>query len=289
MHVLRQSLYKDTKTLVTTETGVTDEPCGNAAVVLIDGRAFNASSNLITFDQIAIQPRYTLSLYLFFLDETSVVNLKSLMQREMSEGLTEEELASTVGVSVQTITEILADNLTHDPAIWDQFALYFHMDVNILRSGGPPHEEGLFDLITESAQLNIQSSPLQMRKVPLLKWDQIDQMIACEEPPRLIQAEMLLETDVPGKRTFTLQVRDNSMLPLISEGEIMFVDPDLPGEPGQYVLVESEAGHPEGILVRQLKNIEGHARLHPLNREYPDLPVTTQRTLGRVVRLRKNL
>jgi SOS-response transcriptional repressor LexA len=89
-----------------------------------------------------------------------------------------------------------------------------------------------------------------MRKVPLLRWDQIDQMVKSNELPRVIHAEVMLETDVPGKRTFAVQVRDNSMQPLFSEGEIIFVNPDLPSEPGHYVVVENEDGRPEGALFR---------------------------------------
>jgi SOS-response transcriptional repressor LexA len=214
------------------------------------------------------------------------VNLKGLVHRELGEGLTEEELASAVGVSVRTIANILLDELPQDPAIWDQFARYFRIHADFLRSGGPPHAEGLFDL-TESTH----PSPLgQMRTVPLLKWDQIDQMVTHEEPPRLIHAEALLETNVPGQRTFAVQVRDNSMQPLFSVGEIIFVNPDLPSESGHYVVVESEDGRPEGALLRQLKELGGQAILHPLNRRYEDTPVTKQRRIwGRVVRLRKNL
>ncbi len=214
------------------------------------------------------------------------MDLKGLVHRELGEGLTEEELASAVGVSVRMIADILVGEFPQDPAIWEYFARYFRMDADFLRSGGPPHSEGLFDL-TESAQ----PSPLgPMRKVPLLRWDQIDQMVTREEPPRLIHAQALLETDVPGKRTFALQVRDNSMQPLFSKGEIIFVNPDLPSEPGHYVVVESEDGRPEGALLRQLKDIGGQAILHPLNRQYQDLPVTKQQRIwGRVVRMRKNL
>jgi len=214
------------------------------------------------------------------------VNLKGLVHRELGEGLTEEELASAVGVSVRTIANILADELPEDSAIWEAFARYFRIHADFLRSGGHPHSEGLFDL-TESAHL----SPLgPMRKVPLLRWDQIDQMVTSEEMPRLIQAEAMLETDVPGQRTFAVQVKDNSMQPLFSEGEIIFVNPDLPGEPGHYVVVESEDGRPEGALLRQVKEIGRQVILHPLNRGYEDLPVTNdQHIWGRVVRLRKNL
>ena len=214
------------------------------------------------------------------------MNLKGLVHRELGEGLTEEELASAVGASVQTIANILANELPQDPAIWEQFARYFRTHADFLRFGDPPHAEGLFEL-TESSY----PSPLgPMRKVPLLRWDQIDQMVTSEEVPRLIQAEAMLETDVPGKRTFAVQVKDDSMQPLFSEGEIIFVNPDLPGEPGHYVVVESEDGRPEGALLRQVKEIGGQVILHPLNRRYEDLPVTKdQRILGRVVRLRKNL
>ena len=214
------------------------------------------------------------------------MDLKRLVHRELSEGLTERELASAVGISMQTIADILIDELPKDPAIWEQFAQYFRIHADFLRSGGPPHAAELFEL-TE----NTHPSPLgPMRKVPLLGWDQIDQMVAPEPLPRLIHAKGLLETDIPGNRTFALQIRDDSMQPVFSEGEIIFVNPELSGEPGDYVVVESEAGSPEGALVRQFKKIGGQAILHPLNRRYEDLPKTKhQRILGRIVRLRKNL
>ena len=214
------------------------------------------------------------------------MNLKGLVHRELSEGLTETELASVVGVSVETIANILADAPPQDRAIWEHFARYFRIDVDFLQIGGPPQSEGQFDL-KESAT----PSPLgQMRKVPLLRWDQIDQMIMPEEPSRVIQAEAMLETDVPGIRTFAMQVKDNSMQPLFSEGEVIFVNPDLPSEAGHYVLVDSENGRPEGALLRQVKETGGQTILHSLNRRDKDLPVTNQhRIVGRVVRLRKNL
>ena len=188
------------------------------------------------------------------------MNLKGLVHRELGEGLTEEELASVVGVSERTIANILADTLPQDPAIWEKFARYFRMDADFLRTGGPLHSEGVFDLTGSTYP-----SPVgQMRKVPLLRWHQIDQMVTSKEPPRVIDGEAMLETDVPGKRTFAVKVKDNSMQPLFSEGEIIFVNPDLPSERGHYVVVESEDGRPEGALLRQLKEIGGQAILHPL-------------------------
>jgi len=214
------------------------------------------------------------------------MDLKGLGHREIGEGLTEEELASTVGVSVEVIANILADELPQDRATGEHVARSFRVDVDFLQIGGPPQSEGLFDL-KESAD----PSPLgQMRKLPLLRWGQIDQMVRPEVPSRVIQAEAMLETDIPGIHTFAMQVKDNSMDPLFSEGEVIFVNPDLPSEPGHYVIIDSEQGRPEGTLLRQLKEIGGQTKLHPLNRRYEDLPMTNQqRILGRVVRLRKNV
>jgi SOS-response transcriptional repressor LexA len=214
------------------------------------------------------------------------MDLKGLIHRELGEGLTEEELATAVGVSTRTIVNILADKLPHDPAIWETFAMYFRMDADFLRAGGPPFQEGLFELTGSTHH-----SPIgEMRKLPLLKEDQIEQMIKSQEPPRVIEAETMLETDVPGTRTFAIQVRDDSMEPLFSEGEIIFVNPDLPTEPGHYVLIESEDGRVKGSHVRQLKEIGGQTILHPFNRRYDDRLMTKQQRIwGRIVRLRKNV
>jgi SOS-response transcriptional repressor LexA len=126
------------------------------------------------------------------------------------------------------------------------------MDAEFLRTGGSLPSERAFDLIRST-----DPSPVgQMRKVPLLRWHQIDQMVTSKEPP--FHAEAMLETDVPGKRTFAVRVKDNSMQPLFIEGDIIFVNPDLPSEPGHYVVVESEDGRPEGALLRQLKESVGN-------------------------------
>jgi len=214
------------------------------------------------------------------------VNLKGLVHRELSEGVTERELASVVGVSIRTIGDILADKLPEDPAIWETFARYFRIEADFLRAGGPPFPPGVFRL----GESRHGASVGPMRKVPLLHSHQVDQMLKNDEPPGVVHAEAMLETDVPGKRTFAVMVKDDSMHPLFSEGETIFVNPDLPSAPGHYVMVESMDSEPTEALLRQLKDISGQTVLHPLNRRYEDLPLTKRhRIWGRVVRLRKNL
>lgn len=58
-------------------------------------------------------------------------------------------------------------------------------------------------------------------------------------------------------RTFAQQVRDESVQPLFSEGEVIFINPNHPSEPGYYVVVESEDGCPERAHFRQLNEIDG--------------------------------
>ena len=213
------------------------------------------------------------------------MDLKGLLRRELSEGIPEKELASLVGISVRTIADILADKLPHDPRIWGKFGRYFRINADFLRAGGPPLPNGIFELTGDGHRC-----PLgYLRTVPLLKPSQIAQMFMSNEPPPVVHAETMLETDVAGKRTFALTVQGDSMEPLFREGDIVFVNPDLSAEPGDYVMVQSEESQ-EGTLLRQFKEIGGRAVLHPLNGRYEDLRVSPQyRIGGRVVRVRKNV
>ncbi|MEX5216808.1 MAG: LexA family protein [Nitrospiraceae bacterium] len=210
------------------------------------------------------------------------MNLKRLIYRELGEGLTEKDLALAIGVTPRTIVNILADRVPKDPAVWKKFAKYFRMDVDFLRTGRVLS-------LTDPTDKQGRALALQMRRVPLLTWAHIGRVVGSGEQTETMDPETLLETELSGDRTFALRVRDDSMNPLFTEGEIIFVDPDLPGEVDHYVVAGDEAA-PEAALLRELREIGGRPVLHPLNRRYPDLPLATgQRIWGRVVRLRKNL
>jgi SOS-response transcriptional repressor LexA len=68
----------------------------------------------------------------------------------------------------------------------------------------------------------------------------------------------------------------STVAPLFSEGEMIFVNPDLEGKPGDYVIAYRPGGHPDTMLLRQVKPIGSQCMFHPLNRKYEDLPVTNQ-------------
>src|SRR5262245_17174452 len=205
------------------------------------------------------------------------MNLKGLLYRELGEGLTERELAAMIGVSLGTVTNILDDKLPQDPAIWEKFARYFHMDADFLRTGRSKH--------TKTTGTD-HSAAGEIRKLPLLEWGHMAQIAARQTLPDVIQAEALIEaTDVPGTRTFAVKVPDDSMEPLFSEGEMLFVNPDAEWKSGDYVIAKHRDGEPETILLRQLKRMGSQQILHPLNRKYDDLPLKGQDAMwGKVVR-----
>ncbi len=208
------------------------------------------------------------------------MNLKGLIYRELGDGLTEKELAAAVGVSPRTIIKILADKLPKEPAVWKKFAKYFRMDADFLRTGSLVN-------VTEPC---VSEGAVPTRKVPLLTWTQVGQMMEHIEPSTITNPEaLLLATDIAGARTFALRVKDDSMYPMFGEGEIIFVNPGIESEPGQYV-VAAACDSPESGILRELNMIGDQYVLHPLNRRYKDMPLTKAYCIwGKVVRLRKNL
>lgn len=210
------------------------------------------------------------------------MNLKGLIHRELGEGLTEKELAAAVGVSPRIIDRILANKPPNDPAIWHHFAKYFRMDADFLRAGGPRKAAG-------RSKKTGMAQAVPMRKVPLVSWEDVGKMVSGEASATVLDSAAMLETDVQGPRTFALRVKDDSMYPLFGEGEVIFINPDLECEPGQYVVAGPRLT-PEQAVLRELRMIGDHYVLHPLNRRRKDLLMTDDHCLwGKVIRLRKNL
>ncbi len=214
------------------------------------------------------------------------MTLKGLIQRELAEGMTEHELVSMIGIPPHVLADILADKDPEDPVIWERFARYFHMDVDFLQTGKPAFSSTMLAL----SGTTYQSAAGDMRWIPLLNWHQLSQMVTSTDLPKGIHTEATIETtDILGTRTFALKVPDDSMAPLFCEAEIFFVDPESTWQSGDFVIAKRPDGHPGAILLRQVTGIGSQWMLHPLNRKYEDLPLTTpDEVWGKVVRLRKD-
>ena len=204
------------------------------------------------------------------------MDLKRLLHRELCEGSTEQEIASSVGVSLRTIKDILKGKNPTVRAIWGKFGKYFRMDIDFLRTG-------------ESTYRTSHSAAGLLRNIPLMTWQQIGELAKGRGVPASIHAEAVIEaTDVSGSRTFALKLVDDSMEPVFHRGEMIFVNPDAKWNPEDYVVVTRSG---EGAtVVRQLRTNGDQRMLHALNWEYEDIPLAdSDVVLGRVVRVRKNL
>lgn len=212
--------------------------------------------------------------------------LKGLIQRELCEGLTEEELADLVKVPRETVANILSDTLPHDPAIWEKWARYFRMEMDFLRTG----DHLGINLSTKQEGNNYPSAAGHIRTLPFLTWDRLEDLATSKERPWILQGDSMIETtDIAGTPTFAVKVPDDSMIPLFGRDELMFVNPDLKWDSGDYVLLRHDNGQSKAIL-RRIELIDNQAWLRPLNPKYHDLLLSSpDAVLGKVVRLRKNL
>ena len=214
-----------------------------------------------------------------------MTNLKNRILYQLSEGLTEPELAEDIGVSKFTIYRILKGREPKKPEIWKKLARYFHMDMNRLR-------DETFGLANSQGRVvNHADHHKPYRKVPLLSWTQASQIVVQQDSLSFLTSrQQMIETELSGARVFAMPVRDDSMEPQFHKGEIFFVDPDLRPQDGHYVVVFPRmAGTDQGCL-RQLMKIQQHYILHPINSKYKDVLLRShQKIIGRVVRLRMNL
>jgi SOS-response transcriptional repressor LexA len=215
------------------------------------------------------------------------MNLKNLIQRELCEGTTEAQIASAVGVPLGSLADILTGKDPEDPAIWEKFGRYFRMEVEFLRTGESEHGRTRVELPARSSY----SAAGHIRSVPLLNWNQMEEMGIMRNLPAVIHAEAMVETtDVSGTRTFALKVQDDSMEPLFRKGEMIFVNPDAKWSPGDYVVVTRRGESIASSVFRQLRVSGDQRMLHPLNWEYEDVPLAKPDLVwGKVIRVRKNL
>ncbi|HKT36059.1 MAG TPA: XRE family transcriptional regulator [Nitrospira sp.] len=213
------------------------------------------------------------------------MNLKSLVHWELSQGMTEEQLASAVGVPLRTVTNILATKEPQSRTTWEKFGKYFRMHVDFLRTGESAYAKSRRELSSRT------SAAGHIRNIPLVSWHQLGEFASKGRLPDPIHAEDMVEaTDISGARTFALKVQDDSMEPLFSKGEMIFVNPDIGWKAGDFVVATHHDHSSAWTLLRQIKVIGHQCLLHPVNWKYEDLPFTAQDVVwGKVVRLRKNL
>lgn len=178
-------------------------------------------------------------------------NLETLMQEKQ---ISQTRLSKISGVSQSYIFKILNDQIKK-PSLDTLEKLATALDSTVAQ-------------LTHSLELPKEADPVVgLRKVPLISWvqaglptpvaslDDMDKWYIC--PVRI------------SKNGFALKVRGESMEPMFYEGDIVFIDPEVPAESGRIVAaVDDGAADPEATLKKLVKDGPDYY-LRALNPDWP--------------------
>ena len=178
-------------------------------------------------------------------------NLETLMQEKQ---ISQTRLSKISGVSQSYIFKILNDQVKK-PSLDTLEKLATALDSTVAQ-------------LTHSLELPKEADPVVgLRKVPLISWvqaglptpvaslDDMDKWYIC--PVRI------------SKNGFALKVRGESMEPMFYEGDIVFIDPEVPAESGRIVAaVDDGAADPEATLKKLVKDGPDYY-LKALNPDWP--------------------
>lgn len=178
-------------------------------------------------------------------------NLETLMQEKQ---ISQTRLSKISGVSQSYIFKILNDQIKK-PSLDTLEKLATALDSTVAQ-------------LNHSLELPKEADPVVgLRKVPLISWvqaglptpvaslDDMDKWYIC--PVRI------------SKNGFALKVRGESMEPMFFEGDIVFIDPEVPAESGRIVAaVDDGAADPEATLKKLVKDGPDYY-LKALNPDWP--------------------
>lgn len=178
-------------------------------------------------------------------------NLETLMQEKQ---ISQTRLSKISGVSQSYIFKILNDQIKK-PSLDTLEKLATALDSTVAQ-------------LNHSLELPKEADPVVgLRKVPLISWvqaglptpvaslDDMDKWYIC--PVRI------------SKNGFALKVRGESMEPMFYEGDIVFIDPEVPAESGRIVAaVDDGAADPEATLKKLVRDGSDYY-LKALNPDWP--------------------
>lgn len=182
---------------------------------------------------------------------TFAQNLRALMEKH---GVSQNELARSAGLTQSAINKILTGK-TKQPGIDTTEAIARVLNVSVAQ-------------LIYTPDLPKDADPVAgFRRVPLISWvqaglptpvsslDDLDKWYIC---PVSISNE-----------GFALKVRGESMEPMFYEGDIVFIDPEIPAESGRIVAaVDDGAADPEATLKKLVKDGPDYY-LKALNPDWP--------------------
>jgi SOS-response transcriptional repressor LexA len=171
-------------------------------------------------------------------------------------GMKQVELARKVGVKQQTISYLCKTNSAQSQYVV-RIAEALGVNPRWLQDGvGDPHDT--------TVRIEVSGVEIRLTNLPLLRDKEVLRWLEAGEvsSPR---ADFVTDRDV-GKRAFGIEIRDDSMSPVLSVGDRIAIDPDCKPRPGD-VVCASAAG---SILVRRYREQQGgRFELVPANADWP--------------------
>ncbi|MBF0460122.1 MAG: helix-turn-helix domain-containing protein [Magnetococcales bacterium] len=187
-------------------------------------------------------------------------------------GLTQKGLADKVGIS-QTAIYKLERGGSKSSRRTVAIALECGVDPIWLHNG-----KGEMFVVGTTTETTGESKPYRapiFARIPLVSWEAASRL--CAESATAFQPKAV-ESWIPvaprsSEQTFALRVPDDSMEPEFREGEILIVDPLLPGKHNQFLIARMNGD--SVATFKQLIIAGNRSYLKPLNTRYPLIDMTT--------------
>ena len=211
-------------------------------------------------------------------DKSTMTLSERIQMARKQAKLTQKELADRVGIS-QTAVHKLECGRSRSSRRTVSIALTCGVDPIWLDTGRgempligavPGMDQDEFAKAAEEGE--VYRTPIFAR-LPLISWDEANKY--CEEDIETFHPREV-ESWIPvaprsSDRTFAIRVPDDSMEPEFNEGDIIIVDPTLPGKHNQFLVARMEGDTTSTF--KQLIIVGNRQYLKPLNSRYPLIDV----------------
>ena len=204
-------------------------------------------------------------------------NLTFLIDRAR---LNANALAAATGVPQSTIHRIQTGE-SRDPrtSTLKPLADFFGVTVTDLREADLPRR-----MSPAGATPNVLVKPDGSRRVPLLRYDDAQNVMSETTLDSLASAESLLTDQSLSPRAFAVELVNESMSPDFRPGDRVICDPAITPAPGDFVLARMNgAVHFGKYRPRQ----DGSFELHALNPDYPTLTLSADAVIATMAEHRR--
>ena len=194
-------------------------------------------------------------------------------------GISQSELARIVGVSPQTVQQWESGETSPRPSRYKGLANALHVTEQwlVFGVGGlRPIEKGRQD------RDNITQGPDIRGRVPLISWTTAGHWSEIVDNFQPGDAEDWIATTAKvGPRAYALRIRGDSMEPVIPDGSVVIVDPDIAPDHRKIVIVRQNN---DEATCKRLVYEGGKPYLKPENPRYPVIEMTDDAVICGVVK-----